>query len=133
LAVHKKERIRHKEEEKRQQLERQRIREEEDRLRAEKLRRIKEEQKRLTGLISAAESWQKSILVRDFINAVEAAAQAGSYPFKPREELENWLEWARKQADRLDPLSPSPPSILDEADKIIEDPPAPFNGPYSYR
>jgi hypothetical protein len=133
LAVHKKERIRQKEEEKRQQLERQRIREEEDRLRAEKLRRIKEEQKRLTGLISAAESWQKSILVRDFINAVEAAAQAGSYPFKPREELENWLEWARKQADRLDPLSPSPPSILDEADKIIEDPPAPFKGPYSYR
>lgn len=133
LAVHKKERIRQKEEEKRQQLEREKIREEEERLRAEKLRRIKEEQKRLTGLISAAESWQKSILVRDFINAVEAAAQAGSYPFKPREELENWLEWARKQADRLDPLSPSPPSILDEADKIIEDPPAPFKGPYSYR
>lgn len=133
LAIHKKERIRQKEEEKHQQLERQRIREEEERLRAEKLRLIKEEQKRLSGLVSAAEAWKKSILVRDFINAVEAAARAGSYHLKPREELETWLEWARIQADRLDPLTPSPPSILDEADKIIEDPPAPFKGPYSYR
>jgi hypothetical protein len=133
LAVHKKERIRQKEEEKRQQLERQRIREEEERLRAEKLRLIKEEQKRLSGLVSAAESWKKSILVRDFINTVEAAARTGSYPLKPREEMENWLKWAREQADRLDPLTPSPPSILDEADQIIENPPASLKGPYSYR
>lgn len=133
LAVHKKERIRQKEEEKRQQLERQRIMQEEERFRAEKLRQIKEEQKRLSGLVSAAEAWKKSILVRDFINAVEAAARAGSYLLEPKEELEDWLEWAREQADRLDPLTPSPPSILDEADKIIESPPAPFKGPYSYR
>jgi hypothetical protein len=133
LAVHKKERIRQKEEEKRQQLELQRIRQEEERLRAEKLRLIKEEQKRLSGLVSAAEAWGKSILVRDFINAVEAAARAGSYPLEPQEGLENWLKWAREQADRLDPLTPSPPSILDEADKIIEDPLPPFKGSYSYR
>jgi len=109
------------------------MRQEEERLRAEKLRQIKEEQKRLSGLVSAAEAWKKSILVRDFINAVEAAARAGSYPFEPKEELENWLEWAREQANRLDPLTPSPSSILDEADKIIDSPPAPFKGPYSYR
>jgi hypothetical protein len=133
LAVHKKERIRQKVEEKRQQLERQRIRQEEERLRAEKLRQIKEEQKRLSGLASAAEAWKKNILVRDFINAVEAAAQAGSNPIEPKEELENWLKWAREQVDRLDPLTPSPQSILDEADKIIEDSPASFKGPYSYR
>ena len=133
LAVHKKERIRQKEEEKRQQLERQRIMQEEERLRAEKLRQIKEEQKRLSGLVSAVEAWKKSILVRDFINAVEAAARAGYYPIEPKEELENWLKWAGEQADRLDPVTPSPPSILDEADKIIESPPAPFKGPYSYR
>jgi hypothetical protein len=132
LAVHKKERIRQKEEEKRQQLERQRIKQEEERLRAEKLLQIKEEQKRLSGLVSAAEAWGKSILVRDFINAVESVARAGSYPIEPKEELENWLKWAREQADRLDPLTPSPPSILDEADKITEDSPASFKRPYSY-
>jgi hypothetical protein len=133
LAVHKRERIRQKEEEKRQQLERQRIRQEEERLRAEKRRQIKEEQERLSSLVSAAEAWEKSILVRDFINAVEAAARAGYYPIEPKEKLENWLKWAREQADRLDPVTPSPPSILDEADKITEDSPASFKRPCSYR
>lgn len=133
LAVHKRERIRQKEEENRQQLERQRIRQEEERLRAEKLRQIKEEQKRLSGLVSAAEAWKKSILVRDFINAVEAAARAGYYPIEPKEELKNWLKWASEQADRLDPVTPSPPSILDEADKTTEDSPASFKRPYSCR
>jgi hypothetical protein len=25
-----------------------------------------------------------------------------------------WLVWTRKEADRLDPFTPSPPSVLDE-------------------
>jgi hypothetical protein len=29
-------------------------------------------------------------------------------------EFSQWVVWARQQADRLDPLTPSPPSILDE-------------------
>jgi hypothetical protein len=29
-------------------------------------------------------------------------------------ELDEWLLWAEQQADRLDPLTESPPSILDE-------------------
>jgi len=133
LAVHKKERIRQKEEEERQRLDRQRRREEEERLRAERRRQIKEEQQRLSRLVSAAEDWKKSLLLREYINAIEAATLTGACSFNPENGLENWLKWAREQADRLDPLTPSPPSILDEADEAIGDPPAPPKGLYPYR
>jgi hypothetical protein len=33
-------------------------------------------------------------------------------------ELERWAEWAIAQADRMDPLKPSPTSILDDAERI---------------
>jgi hypothetical protein len=33
------------------------------------------------------------------------------------DEVGTWLRWATDQADRLDPLKESPPSILDEAEK----------------
>jgi hypothetical protein len=29
-------------------------------------------------------------------------------------ELDEWLRWATQQADRIDPLMPNPPSVLDE-------------------
>jgi hypothetical protein len=32
-------------------------------------------------------------------------------------DLARWIEWALAQADRLDPLKPTPPSILDEKAK----------------
>jgi hypothetical protein len=33
-----------------------------------------------------------------------------------------WLDWARAQADGLDPFCESPPSILEEDPKQFEDP-----------
>ncbi len=35
---------------------------------------------------------------------------------KKDQEIEQWVTWATSHADRLDPLKPSPPSILDEED-----------------
>ncbi len=32
----------------------------------------------------------------------------------PEGELAKWLDWARKHADRVDPLIESPPSVFDE-------------------
>jgi hypothetical protein len=89
-------------------------REEEKRLRAEKRRRIEEEQARVLGLISDAENWRKSQLIREYIAEVERQIQAGTCRLQTESNFDDWLIWAKKQADRLDPLTPSPRSILDE-------------------
>jgi hypothetical protein len=48
---------------------------------------------------------------------VRSAAADADSDVRDDEELIRWLEWAFAQADRLDPLIKSPPSILDEKDK----------------
>lgn len=109
----KKERIRREEEEERQRIEMELKRDEEKRIRADKIKRIKEESERVSRLITNAENWRKSKLVREYIAAVEAHAATGDEP-KIQGDLGAWLKWAKDQADRLDPFKPSPPSILDE-------------------
>ncbi len=89
-------------------------REEEKRLRAEKRRRIDEEQARVLGLISDAENWRKSQLIREYISEVERQIQANTCTLQTEGNFDDWLIWAKKQADRLDPLTSSPESILDE-------------------
>lgn len=56
-----------------------------------------------------AANWQEAKTLRAYIAAVEQQPVSGKQLFKHRE----WSAWARDQADRLDPLTPSPPSILD--------------------
>ncbi|MCC6207515.1 MAG: hypothetical protein IT488_05125 [Gammaproteobacteria bacterium] len=87
---------------------------EERRRREERARLIREEKERLQQLEMDAESWRKSQAIRAYLNAVqqEAIRKHGEVP--AGSELERWLIWAVQQADRLDPLVDSPPSILDE-------------------
>jgi hypothetical protein len=106
--------IRQREKEQRERLERERILEEQRRARAERVQKVKEERGRVEKLTSDSEKWFKSNLIRQFISALESAQEAGDCPFKPQGDLREWLKWARDQADRLDPLKPSPSSILDE-------------------
>jgi hypothetical protein len=68
-------------------------------------------------LLDQATRWRRSQDLRAFI------AQAREQGGVPELQLEgqahaDWVEWAMQQADRLDPFAPSPPSILDEAEKI---------------
>jgi hypothetical protein len=109
-----KERIRQEQERERERRERLRRLEEEKKIRAEKRRQIQEEQERVSSLISQAENRHKSKLIREYVGAVERLSLSGDCHFQPEGNLEDWLKWAREQADRLDPLTPSPPSILDE-------------------
>lgn len=73
----------------------------------------KAEQARLDSLMSQAHNWHESRLVRQYIKAVEGwftdrgGVEEGS-------EADEWLKWANRQADRLDPLVDSPHSVLDE-------------------
>jgi hypothetical protein len=92
----------------------QREREERERQEAE-LRRIeaerqrREELERRQRLERQVESWTKAQQVRAFVDEVERRAQAKDKSIEPGTELGNWIAWARRHADRLDPLNPPIP------------------------
>ena len=114
VAVAKIERDKEREEEERRRIERQKQMEEERRKRVELRRMYLEEEARVTNLISEAEDWERSQILREYIAEIEKHATDDELPFGLEKPLVEWLKWAHDQADRLDPLSPSPPSILDE-------------------
>jgi hypothetical protein len=106
----------HEEEQKnRQELARQEEarRHEQARQLAEKRKLYEAEQARVERLLEQAENWRSSKLVRELVEAVRLAhSENGARELGP--DTVSWMEWALQQADRLDPLCPSPPSILDE-------------------
>ena len=121
IVAEKKEAIRQQEERELQRRERQKRLEEQRRKREELQERIDHEQNRVAKLIEDAENWKKSMVLKEFIYAVEKQAEVGECCYKPDTDWEEWLKWAKNQADRLNPLAPSPPSILDEKISEIED------------
>jgi hypothetical protein len=83
----------------------------------EKLReRVEEEEARLEELRRHAKAWREAKNLRRFIEEarVKRRDDAAASGF----DFDAWAAWAHVQADRLDPLTPSPPSILDEAERI---------------
>ena len=74
----------------------------------------KEEEDRIDWVLEESEGWAKSQVLRDFIRARRIAMQARGVDIGPDTEAGQWLAWATRQADRLDPLTKSPPSILDK-------------------
>lgn len=109
----------------RKEEEERRVRAEQERIRQEKeaelkrrkdtlIRQQKEEQSRVDRLIHEAESWQKSQTLRAYIAAIKGELAKRPLPPAPDSEPLRRIRWACEQADRLDPLSPSPPSILDQ-------------------
>ncbi|CAB1059842.1 hypothetical protein D1BOALGB6SA_4607 [Olavius sp. associated proteobacterium Delta 1] len=114
VALAKIERDKEKEEEERRRIERQRQFEEERQKRAELRRKYLEEEARVKKLISEAENWKLSQILREYIAEIERLSTAGELSLNLEKPLADWLKWAQDQADRLDPMSPSPSSILDE-------------------
>jgi hypothetical protein len=104
-------------EEKRRREEAQKQWEEQERRRAEMWEKIQTEQHRVDHLLSDAEYWRRSSLLREYIEAVRTSTRAKELSTEERSEANEWVRWAAEQADRLDPLKPSPPSILDDQDK----------------
>jgi hypothetical protein len=68
-------------------------------------------------LLDQSVRWRRS---QDLRHLVQAARERGRLEESQLEGqvLEDWARWALQQADRLDPLIPSPPSILDDAGRI---------------
>lgn len=132
ISAEKKARVRQREEQERQRQEMIMRRKEEERRREELRIQIEEEQARVSGLIENAENWHTSKLIRDFISAVEQMRLTGSCSYKPDRPWDEWIIWAKSQADRLDPLSPSSPSILDEDVGTDFDAVDPYRDTYRY-
>jgi len=78
---------------------------------AEEEKRREEEKKRVQDLISEAQSWKQSQLIREYIEAVRAKAieKTGEVPLGS--ELDRWISWANQLAERLDPLIESSSAI----------------------
>jgi len=88
-------------------IERQRREQElaEERRRREEIERQKqEERERVKELIKQAESRARSKLIRDFLEAVKVAYTCNQGEVEPGSEIDDWLKWAGKCADQMDPL-----------------------------
>ena len=72
------------------------------------------ERARVKGLLNEAVTWRKAQVLRDNIRQVEHIFASRYGQVIPGSEFSLWLTWARQQADRLDLLTLSPPSILDK-------------------
>jgi hypothetical protein len=113
VAVAKIERDKERAEEERRKIERQKQLEEERRKRAELRREYLAEEARVTKLISETENWKRSQILREYLAEIERRATNEELPLSLEKPLAEWLKWAHDQADRLDPFSHSPSSILD--------------------
>ena len=102
-------------------LEEERRRQEEAQRRAELCERYKAEKARVDRLMQEANNWRKSQDLRDFIDAMKRRHLERHGTIDADTDFARWLEWAYEQADRLDPLTSSPPSILDEDVGDLED------------
>lgn len=117
-TIRREERQRKREQEERAAAELQR--QEAARQRAAKRAAIEAERERVEALIADSKRWKKSQELREYIDAARRLYLDRNASIEPGSQMAKWLEWALRQADRLDPFVESPPSILDE---IVEEEP----------
>lgn len=70
------------------------------------------EREKVTQLMELSEAWNKSQQLRKYINAYEDCVADRNGELS--EQVQAYIDWAKAQADRMDPLRDSPHSILDE-------------------
>jgi hypothetical protein len=99
-----------------------RIREIEARRRQEELGKLSEEirkeDERVKELEEWAASWSHAMEIREFVAAVEALWSSRGEDVSESSPRRQRLKWMREQADRLDPLVESPPSVLDRRHEL---------------
>ena len=79
--------------------------EREGKLKREELERLKElDQERIANLEKEAMRWQKSQIIRSYVEAATKAHTQKNGKIEPGSEFDKWRTWASQQADRLDPL-----------------------------
>ncbi len=70
--------------------------------------RRKEEEQRVRTLEQQVDRWTRAAQVRAFADESERRATGKGVAAAPGTELAEWLAWARRHADRLDPFKPPP-------------------------
>jgi hypothetical protein len=71
----------------------------------ERRKRREEEKRRREALEEEATRWSKARSLRAYIQEVRSRAEREELTPQRRKEVEEWLEWAKAHADRIDPLS----------------------------
>jgi hypothetical protein len=69
-------------------------------------------------LIKESNDMAGSVRIREYISAVKQKARFHYPDEECPKELSDWLEWANKQADNLDPLNEKWPSYISARDVI---------------
>jgi len=70
---------------------------------------IEKEETKIKALKREAIAWHRAERIRKYVaEALATAVKDGE-----------WIAWAERQADRIDPLKPSPPSIVDDKANVI--------------
>ena len=73
---------------------------------------IEAEEKKIKEFEDWVESWERAERMRQFIAIY--AEKTSSWPTEKQPKCRGWIEWATREADRIDPLvSEKPTSILD--------------------
>ena len=96
--------------------EQHRIYEEQQRKREELREQIKIEEKKVADLFSDIELFHKAQIIREYLETLRQ--RATGLRDEQKKEAEDYIKWALEQANRLDPLVKSPPSILDLKEKV---------------
>lgn len=79
-----------------------------------------EEMAKVNRLLDHSKAWQKSKLIRDYLDALCFHVLNGAVVVPLDSQLADYLRWGFNQADRIDPLRPSPHSVLDDDVDISE-------------
>jgi hypothetical protein len=106
--------LRQKEEERKQhELEQQKRAQELAQLRKD----IEEEEKRLKEFNDWLENWERAERMRQFIAVY--AEKSRSWPAEKQPKYREWIEWATREADRLDPfVLERPVSVVDRKHEL---------------
>jgi hypothetical protein len=81
--------------------------------RAELAERIAEEERKVRDFENCVDRWIRARQMREFISATEKAWTQESVDLSPDSAKGRRMLWMKQQADRMDPMIPSPTSILD--------------------
>jgi len=86
-------------------------------LRWEELQQLKSqiegEEARIQRLERGADSWHRARRIREYVLALVECKKKQAKELGPDTALGRWTIWALQQADRIDPLTENPTSILD--------------------
>jgi len=105
---------RHTEEIRREELEHQRRLDEFNELKQQ----IEAEEARVKQLEAAVNNWKRARLIREYVRAVETSATKCGEKTDSSSETGRWIQWATQQADRVDPIATTTPSILDKKPEL---------------